>query len=381
MSQHPESPETIASSEHPWRIVVNSIGDAGHGVVSALGSFSSLPDAHLAGLLYRAPSELIGDLPREAADQLNDLLRSAGLDSRVIGRDETFTPGGADYDAALVIKDVTRVTDVARVIIDILGIGPEEARDILCASPNMLVGKVSANVVADLKRRFEAVGAALDVSRPETALFDVFVGDCSRGERKKIERFISGMGVRVMKGGENAGPLPMAAAGLSKDRADHLWERLSKTPFPVRLLNRDFERFDLRLDQAAPGREMIDFLTSSTGMPEPIAEKIRGRAPVIIHQNIPFAEMEAHLDAIARMGGKASGHLLAFQTFSLVIEKVGDRDATAGLLRALGGFTREGAARAMGANRKPDGSLTSPQVRWLQWELKQVGTETGRVLR
>ncbi|MCP4687604.1 MAG: hypothetical protein GY859_06100, partial [Desulfobacterales bacterium] len=55
--------------------------------------------------------------------------------------------------------------------------------------------------------------------------------------------------------------------------------------------------------------------------------------------------------------------------------------ATAGLLRALGGFTREGAARAVGAKRKPDGPLTSPQVRWLQWELKQVGTETGRVLR
>ena len=40
---------------------------------------------------------------------------------------------------------------VARLVMEILGVGAEQARRILCASPTVLLGKISANTVAALQ--------------------------------------------------------------------------------------------------------------------------------------------------------------------------------------------------------------------------------------
>ena len=55
---------------------------------------------------------------------------------------------------------------IAGLIMDVLGVKLDKAREILCGSPTVLIGNVSANTVAALRRRFEPLGVELDVSQP-----------------------------------------------------------------------------------------------------------------------------------------------------------------------------------------------------------------------
>ena len=114
-------------------------------------------------------------------------------------------------------------------------------------------------------------------------------------------------------------------------------------------------------------------------MPAHIAPKVLAKAPVVVQQNVPFDAMAAHLEAMAARGGRASGHLLAFQVFALALDKVGNPTATAQLLQVLGGLSPEEALAAVGPARPSVGAMTNPQARWLQQELKRVGSE-GRVI-
>ncbi len=125
---------------------------------------------------------------------------------------------------------------------------------------------------------------------------------------------------------------------------------------------------------------MIGFLVSTTEMSVDIARKISDHTPIVTHQNIRFTELEERLDTIAQLGGEASGQLLVFQAFSLTIDKLGDRDETLKLLRGLGELDRKKAEKALVAPHIVEGPLTNLQARWLQWELKQAGTQTRLML-
>src|SRR4029453_9667237 len=168
--------------------------------------------------------------------------------------------------------------------------------------------------------------------------------------------------------------------GLSKVKADQLWDQLRRTSLPVRLVNRDFQRFDLRLDDAPQTPAMVEFLVTTTGMPERIALRVLQKAPIVVQQNIPFAVMTEHLETIAALGGTASGHLLAFQTFSLVVEKVGDPTAPVQPLQVRGGLSQAEALAAIGPTEVMAGTMTNPQARWLQGEIKRNGGESRVVL-
>jgi hypothetical protein len=362
------------------RIIVNSIGDAGARMVGVLKQVLPHSETRLAALLYQAPAELIGGLSRPQAEQINTLLRSTGLDSQVLGRNEAFTPGDASCEVALAIKETSNMLAIAQLIMELLGVKLDKARAILCTSPTVLMGHVSANTVAVLRRRFAPLEVELDVSHPAHATFDLFLGQCAAGDRERIKQLLRDLRLPLQPE-QASDPQPLLAVGLSKGQADQLWEQLRRTSFPVRLVNRDFERFDLRLDQAPATPAMIDFLVTTTGMPARVARKVVDKTPVIIQQNIPFARMSADLEQIAQLGGQASGHLLAFQVFSLVVEKVGDVTATMQLLQALGGLSPADAHAAINPSRPPLGAMTNPQARWLQQELKRVGSESRVILR
>ncbi len=365
-----------------YRIVVNSIGDAGARMVGVLKQVLPHSEARLAALLYQAPAELIGGLTCDQAEQINALLCAAGLDSQVLRSDEPFLVGDADYEVALAIKNGANLAAIAYQIMELLGVKVDKARAILCSSPTVLMGSVSANTVAALRRRFEPLGVELDVSQPALATYDLFLGDCPPREAARVKQLLRDLKLPLLEA-QNGTPQPLLAVGLSKAQADRLWEQLRRTSLPARLVNRDFERFDVRLDAtpaAVSDREALaKYLVATTGMPERIVPRVLDKTPVVIQQNIPFAAMAAHLDAITACGGRASGHLLAFQVFAVALDKVGDPTATAQLLQALGGLSPQEALAAVGPGRPAMGAMSNPQARWLQQELKRFGSE-GRVI-
>jgi hypothetical protein len=362
------------------RIIINSIGDAGARMVGVLKQVLPHSEARLAALLYQAPSEIIGGLSYAQAEQINNLLRSTGLDSQVLGKGERFTPGDASHEVALAIKNTENMAAIAGLIMDVLGVKLDKARAILCSSPTVLIGNVSANTVAALLRRFEPLGVELDVSQPARACFDLFLGECPPLDRERVKQVLRNFKIPTVAG-QTTDAQPLLAVGLTKVQADQLWDQLRRTSLPIRLVNRDFERFDLRLDEAPQTPAMIEFLVTTTSMPERIALKVLQKAPIVIQQNIPFTLMTEQIETIAALGGRASGHLLAFQTFSLVVERVGNATATVQLLQVLGGLSQAEALAAVGPTRVMAGTMTNPQARWLQQEIKRSGGESRVVLR
>ena len=367
-----DAAEAAAASVSPRRIVVRSVGTAGAGIVGALRHALPLPEEYLAACVYQAPAALIGPIDDGVARSVAEALARVGLVVDVLGVDEPFTPGGPDYDVALGIGQFERLVDVAQEIAAFLGVTPERAREMLCACPAELIGKVSANTVDAIRQRFEPLGVSVHASRRASAVFDIFCPDSHRGEACRIVRETSLLREHADPPTQFAGCI---AGGLDRQTAESVWQRVRSASIPLRILNRDFQRFDVRLEEAADTPETMAFLVESASMPERIARRIPGRTPIFTHHDVPRQEALDLLDRISRLRARATAHVLAMQRFHLQLVRVGNADSSARLLEVLGGVDAAEAravVRAMGTVNRP---ATAHQARWLQHELQRVGTE------
>ncbi len=359
-----------------WSIVVDSIGTAGAGMVKALKTAVPIPETHLAQLLFQAPSVLLDGLANDVAHQVNELLVEAGLETRTVRSGESIDRGDSDHEMALVVRDISRMVEVLNEVAMLIGLSLEQAKSLLCKSPTILLGKVSANTVAACRARFEALGAELDVTRPHEAIYDVFLGQCSPAERSRVREVLDEFGYQPPDDVDEV----VVQMGLNEEKAKQLWDRFSRSSAPLRLISRDFERFDLTLDAASDSPEMIEYLVSSTGMPKNVAQKIVSRTPVVLHQLIGFEAMSRYMEEIDKLGGSPTGHLIVFQSFDLRVSRVGNKSYSIQLLKMIADYDEASGVTAL-EEGVIHGPLTYVQARWLQWELQQVGTETERVLR
>lgn len=362
-------------------IVVDSIGNAGVGLIPALKKISPLSENKIAELLFQTPSKLFTDLPENVAKEMNELLLSTGLESYVIDEATDFEPGDAHHEVAIVIKDYNNIKEIAKHIIALTGLAIEDIRKVLCKSPTVLIGKISKKSALAIRKRFEPLGVEVDISNPNQASFDVFKGECSAFDQNLINRIIQSVDPDFVNPDVNNNVSTLACAGLTRQQADELWNQTYRTSLPIKIVNRDFERFDLRLDVAPHSPEIIDYLVSSTGMPEKIAQKVITKLPLVLHKNIRFQKMESEIQNLKNLGASASGHLLVFQSFSLKINSVKDMENTIELLNTLGGISKKEIKNSLLENQLIQGPFTSPQVQWLQFELKKIGTITKRILR
>lgn len=363
-----------------YGIVVRSIGRAGAAVVTALRHISPLPENVLAARLFQSPSLLFQDLERDIAEAALAALCGAGLECELWRRGQAFTPGEGDHEVALFVRDPGRMAQVLQAVMDLLGVSAAQARQILCATPTVLLGRISRSASEALRRRFEPLGVELDVSRPADARFDVFIGECGAFERERVRGVLAGFGVPELRG-EGGAAATMIAADLSREQADRVWEALRRGNLPGTIINRDFQRFDVRLDAAEASPALAAYIVETTGMPERLVPRVLGRLPMITHPGVRWDAMCRHLEGYAALGARASGHMLAFQSFSLVLDRLGDVEATRRFLRALGGLGPEEAAAATAGARRVEGPFGGPLAQWLLHELKQVGTIGHLVLR
>ena len=363
-------------------IVVDSIGNAGIGLVQALKKISPLSENKIAALLFQTPSILFSGLPEEIALEVNQLLLTTGLESHVIKNTDTFEPGDSNHEVAIVIKDFSRIQEIAKHIISLTGLSIEDVRKTLCKSPTVLIGKISQNTAESIRHRFKELNVDVDVSNPDLALFDVFKGKCSAFDQNLIKQILTSLGLANNMVNESQQDLStLVCAGINREQADRLWNQLQRTSLPIKIVNRDFERFDLRLDQAPDTPEMIQYLTGSTGMPEKIARKVIQKLPVIIHNNIPYKRVEEEIAQLQQLGAVAIGHLLVFQSFSLKVNVVKNLESTIELLQVIGGVDKDTIQKSLLGSKVIEGPFTSPQVQWLQHELKKIGTVSIRILR
>jgi ribosomal protein L7/L12 len=355
-----------------FRLVIRSLGSASPRVRRTLSTSLGLGDARVAEVLFRAPQELVGGLPRAIAESAKALLESTGLDVEVLGEDDAFTPGVGDLEVALSIQDEARVPDIIASVADLLDLPPERAMDVVWRSPCQLLGGISQSTADALRRRFSPLGAELDVSRPEAALFDVFVGACAEGVRAAAASALARAGAVV------EGDKPMLALGLTKAQADAVWESLRRYSAPVRVLNRDFQRFDVCLEHAPDSPEMRALLASAAGMPERVVPKVLQRLPVVVLSQAQHSVAYGFLAEAARLGARATAELLALQTFSIVVEGAPDLRAAEAFVRSLGRSAPPAGNTSSFPWRLP-GPFSPVQARWAAFRLRELGASVRTV--
>ncbi len=360
------------------RLVVRSIGRASAGIIGALKQVIPLQERDLASLLYRAPAVLLTGVAPEAADNARKILESAGLDCAVEPVADPFQAGDADHDVALVAHDVARLPEIVREVALFLGLPVARAQKIVCAAPAVLVGGVSAATVEAIRQRFAPLGAEIDVSRPAEAVFDLFIEPGAPTVRRAIEALIA-KAIEPAPSCPVAGPIVVSE--LNRGVATDLWERLQRTSAAIRTVNRDFARYDIRLDSASDSDELRRIIVDRAGVPAAVVPRVLAGLPIVIAQNVRYSEMEALLTTLLSAGATATALPVFFQTFDLEVTKVGDRRLSEELLSGLGGLPPARATAVLTPRGRIDGKLTKLTALWLHEHLRRVGTETQLVTR
>lgn len=362
-----------------WQVVLNSIGSSGTSIIGVLKKITNVSETAIAARLFQAPSVLFDNVSEEIAQKTVDVLRQAGLECDLQTNDTLFTSGNADYEVALVIRDYSRIPSLLESITHLLGIDLHQARQMLYATPAVLLGQISANTVTALKNRFAPFGVEVDVSQPQNAKFDIFLGECSAEDKRRVIDTVTNLGyIPLLHDKQTPNPLLMTELSLSDTQK--IWGPLRRTSLPVQVVNRDFQRFNLRLEKVKDTAGLRQFLVETAGMPERIIHKLLQRLPIVTHTNISFPELTQYMNIIHQLEGKATGELLAFQKFALAIDQIGDAKASSQLITALTNLKADDTKNCLD-NALIKGPFTNPQAHWLQHELKQVGTQTQLILR
>ena len=358
-----------------YRLLIRSIGTADAAVIPVMRRLRPAPDVELAGLLYRAPAELIGGLDAATGTRLRDLLRETGIEGDLRPVSEPFEPGVGTLEVALAVRRFDRMPALVEQPARELGLAPDAAVRLVTTMPAVLLGRVSAATADALRRRFAPLGAEIDVSDPAAATFDVAV-ETSEPQGRRLVAELLGESPRGRVGDADR----FMATGLDAAGATRLWERLSRTPARVRVLNRDLQRFDVRLEHAPSTPEVRAWLRAVTGMPDHVADAAAARTPFLLAENVSGATMAELLDGARARGARATGILLALQFFALELGPGGDRAAPRAWVEIVAGRDAAAAVGRAGA-RRLDGPFTKTQARWLQHVLRGAGVPAHLVER
>lgn len=351
-----------------YRLVVHSIGTAGASAVKVLRSLRSGSDLELAALLYRAPSVLLEGLDWDKGERLRDALRQTGIEVELERTADGFQAGRGEWEISLGVKDPAHLLTIIEETALLVGVDFEKAKAMVLASPAVLMGRVSEATVTAVRARFEKLGCEVDASKTAQAVFDLVIDAGDQRTLHAIDLRLKELAVER----STLGPSQVMVTGLNSATTETLWAELARTSAKVRALNRELQRFDVRLERAPNNDEVRQWLTRAVGMPERITHKALSRMPFTLVENVRGERMATLLREAGALGAHATAVLLSLQSFSMEVAAGGDRTAARTWVQAIAG--REVAEQmATGKPMRVAGPLTKLQARWLQHELRACG--------
>jgi len=291
----------------------------------------------------------------------------------LVGAGEPFEAGVGDLEVALAVQRFENMLGIVEGVMRVLGVDHDTAITMVTASPAVLLGGVSQATVDALARRFGPLGAEIDASRPADAVFDL----AAQAGDDTTTRVLAELLPDAQRSRSDA---VFHVMGLDAAAAQALWGELSRTAAKVRVINRDFQRFDVRLEAAPATPETIELLTTTTSMSEPRAQRALTRLPFVLAENVSGPRMVDLLEAVRICGGRATASLLALMSFGLALKPGGDRAAARPWVQAIAGQAAADEFARPHSNAL-SGPLTKTQARWLQHELRAHGIASHLVER
>lgn len=360
-----------------YNLLVESPGSCGSSVIHRFAQLSGQPQAAVARCFFQAPGVLMKGLPKAEAHKLNELLTQAGACTRVVDSGAEVDTGVGEWEIALTLPRTDAVGKVFQSLVDLLQVQPEQAVQLLCQSPAVVMGNLSEVAVTALRERFEGLGATVDVSRPEHARYDLYLDPKDGSSRRWLEQQLQSVGTTSLSLDRDLGqPSGLLALGLDWVTLQQHRDAWMRHISGLKILNREYARYDLVLHETGPMRAGVsDYLQANMGIPGQAVPRILDALPVVIGRGLSHAQQAEHLSALADLKASAKSHLLSWQCFSLKLNTLGDRQQLAPVLRLLGGLSTREVERwlAKPAPWHLEGPFTDLQARWLRKELDRQG--------
>lgn len=330
MTSVPECDATAAPAER-LRIVVQGIGTARPVAAAAIAKGFGLPAEKIVACLYRAPAVLVDGLTPEVAARLLDLLSGIGLEVGIEAHDAPPPPPSPAHDVAIYVREAAMAPAVAEAVATFLGIAAERAMEMLLNPPGLVLGEVSEATVAALSQQIPADAAEVVASRSDRAAYDLFVADAPTMVLEGLHRDLTARGIAAL------GRDGLVASGLDYATGRTLWRR-HQASGAVRLVNQDFERFDLVLTgtEGVPGPEQHTALTELAGVPEDLTAAVLDDLPMTLEEGVTRADADRALPAYASAGLRVAAELVSFQHVGIEIVSSTAPRETAEALTALG---------------------------------------------
>jgi hypothetical protein len=301
---HAIASANLASRDEAFRIVFHSIGGAAPGNAAAIALGLGMPVAPVMEALYRAPSVLVDGLTAEIGDRMRALLSELGCHVTLDPMTAPLPAPAALHDVALHVTDTARYADIIASLAEFLGTPGEDAARLVATPPGIVLGGVSRATIDALAARL-GDGVDLVASEPALALYDLFLGPCDGVVRS-----------RLLGDLRRAGFAPLADAGciltgLTKAQADAIWTTHGRVR-DLRVVNRDFLRFDLVLTGGAPAPAALRALTETAGIPPHVAPRLFDEGEITVMEAVPHADMAPAMHALTAAGLEIRADLITF---------------------------------------------------------------------
>jgi len=319
--------------------------------------------------LYRAPAVLVDGLSAEIGDRMRDLLTDMGC--RVTLDPMTAPPPApaALHDVALHVRDTARHGAITAALAAFLGTSTDDAARLVATPPGIVLGGVSPATIDALADRL-GPGAEIVASDPATALYDLFIGPCDAVVRTRLFADL-----------RRAGFTPMAETGciltgLTKTQADTVWAAHGRLR-DLRVIHRDFLRFDLVLTGGAPRPAALRALIEVAGIPAHVAPRLFDDGEITLMEAVPHVDLAPAMDRLTAAGLEIRADLVTFLHLGVEIVAAAYPRRLRDTLKALGLQTSEHDLRRL-PYRLP-WRLPELQARLLRDTLESIGARADLV--
>jgi hypothetical protein len=327
MHQPPDKPKDS------YRILVHSIGTAKPAACAAIAKGLGLSVAAVVARLYRAPAVLVDGIEQSVAQQMTGLLQEIGYQAEVQSMQQAAPPPSRLHDVAVYPKDPDYLISTAKSIAEFIGVPEAETLQMLLTPPGIVLGSVSEATVQAFTAQL-GEGASIVSSVTETATYELFLGDAPGLVRARLLADLRDNNIQLL------GETGLVATGVEHATARALWRR-HQASGALRVVNRDFLRFDLVCEQVANGFDLatpqqIDCLQSIAGIPAEMVDQVLHALPLTLLEAVPNGELETAMRALTEVGLVMRADLVTFQMLGLEIVAISDATATLNTLLSHG---------------------------------------------